>query len=315
MVNIIGPRRSNVLIVGETGTGKEVVARALHQAGPRSQMPMVCVNCAAIPETLIESELFGHAKGAFTGAVNARPGKFEQANGGTIFLDEIGELPLNMQAKLLRVLQEREVQRLGSSETIKLDVRVIAATNADLETNVREGRFREDLFYRISVVPIELPPLRERMSDLAVLAEHFMEKICEQEDMPHKRLPAETISRLSEYHWPGNVRQLEHAVELAIIMSGSRSVLLPSDFSLPGRKIQQVSNARDLTISVSDHGFDYEATITGVERWIIQQALTRAAGNKAKAATMLGLKRTTLSAKTRALALDTPVEAAFLRAC
>ena len=315
MVSMIGPRRSNVLIVGETGTGKEVVARALHNAGPRSQMPMICVNCAAIPETLIESELFGHVKGAFTGAVNARPGKFEEANGGTIFLDEIGELPLNMQAKLLRVLQEREVQRLGSSETVKLDVRVIAATNADLENAVKEGRFREDLFYRISVVPVELPPLRERMSDLPGLVEHFMRKICKQEDLPHKTFPAETINRLSAYHWPGNVRQLEHAVELAIVMSGSRSVLLPSDFSLPGRKLEQVSNTRDLTISVPEHGFDYETTISGIERWIIQQALTRAAGNKAKAASMLGLKRTTLSAKTRALALDTNTEVRMLQAC
>ena len=184
LIRLVGARRATVLISGETGTGKELAARALHLAGPRHQAPWVAVNCSALPENLLEAELFGHVRGAFTGAVQSRLGRFEQAQGGTLFLDEIGELPLELQAKLLRVLQEREFQRLGSSETIRSDARVIAATNGDLARRIEQGRFREDLFYRLNVVPIRMPALRQRPGDVPVLARHFVEKICRQEEIP-----------------------------------------------------------------------------------------------------------------------------------
>ncbi len=187
-IRLVAPRRSTILITGETGTGKEIVARAIHAASIREHLPMVCVNCSALPETLLEAELFGHVKGAFTGAVNHRVGRFEQAHRGTIFLDEIGDMPLSLQAKLLRVLQEREFQRLGSSETVKIDVRVIAGTNADLPELIKQGKFREDLYYRLNVVPMLIPPLRERASDIASLVTHFIEKItCANSKMPLKK--------------------------------------------------------------------------------------------------------------------------------
>src|SRR3954447_15363048 len=181
LIRMVGPRRATVLITGETGSGKEVAARALHRAGPRRRAPFVAVNCSALPEGLLESELFGHVRGAFTGAVQSRVGRFEEASGGTIFLDEIGELPIELQAKLLRVLQERELQRLGSSETIKVDIRVVAATNCDLPRRIEEGKFREDLYYRLNVVPLEMPPLRRRRDDIPILAAHFVEKVCRAE--------------------------------------------------------------------------------------------------------------------------------------
>ncbi|MCC6263628.1 MAG: sigma 54-interacting transcriptional regulator, partial [Bryobacterales bacterium] len=182
-IELVGRRRCTVLVTGETGTGKEMVARAIHQAGHRSQKPWVAVNCSALPDTLLEAELFGHTKGAFTGAIGARAGRFEEAHQGTIFLDEIGDMPLDLQAKLLRVLQEREIQRIGSSQTIPVDARVVAATNVDLAERVREGKFREDLFYRLNVVPISIPPLRERMSDVPLLAQTFVEKTCRDEEI------------------------------------------------------------------------------------------------------------------------------------
>jgi len=188
LIRLVGARRATVLITGETGTGKELAARALHLAGPRRQGPWVAVNCSALPENLLEAELFGHVRGAFTGAVQSRLGRFEQAQGGTLFLDEIGELPLELQAKLLRVLQEREFQRLGSSETIRSDARVIAASNSDLVRRIEQGRFREDLFYRLNVVPIRMPALRQRPGDVPALARHFVEKICHQEEIPLKTI-------------------------------------------------------------------------------------------------------------------------------
>ena len=204
-------------------------------AGPRGRLPMVSVCCSALPENLLEAELFGHVRGAFTGAINQRIGRFEQAHGSTLFLDEIGDMPLELQAKLLRVLQEREFQRLGSSETIRVDVRVIAATNADLPERVRQGRFREDLYYRLNVVPIHLPPLRARVGDVAALTHHFIRKICRLGgSSAASRSPARRCGRLTAYSWPGNVRQLENAVERAIVLSGERDMLYPSDFPLDG---------------------------------------------------------------------------------
>lgn len=301
MIRLAGPRRCTVLITGETGTGKELVARALHLASPRAQAPMVAVNCTALPENLLEAELFGHVRGAFTGATNHRTGRFEQAHRGTLFLDEVADMPLELQAKLLRVLQEREFQRLGSSESIRVDVRVVAACNASLPDRVRAGTFREDLFYRLNVVQIELPPLRERMEDIGWLANHFVERVCSREDLPLKRISGEALDRLMSYAWPGNVRQLENAVESAVVLSGDRDVLYASDFRLPGEGAPPPVPAISHVIAVPDYGLDFEKTVGQIERTILTQALQKTKGNKKKAADMLRLKRTTLAAKLKSL--------------
>ena len=292
-------RRATVLITGETGTGKELAARALHLAGVRRAGPWVAVNCSALPETLLESELFGHTRGAFTGAIQSRPGRFEQAHGATLFLDEIGELPLDLQAKLLRVLQERELQRLGSTETIRVDIRVVAATNCDLGTRVAQGKFREDLYYRLNVVPLEMPPLRRRSGDVPLLAEHFVEKICRAEGIPKKRLSREALDQLCTHPWPGNVRQLENAVEMAIALTGDAPVFDAADFPLPDVPQMRVPAAAMPVVAVPDSGLDYEQTLAVIERSILEQALRKTGGNKKAAAEMLRLKRTTLSAKVR----------------
>ncbi|HEV3334072.1 MAG TPA: sigma-54 dependent transcriptional regulator [Bryobacteraceae bacterium] len=302
IIRMVGSRRATVLITGETGTGKEVAARALHQASPRRGGPLVSVNCSALPETLLEAELFGHVRGAFTGAVQTRAGRFEQAHNGTLFLDEIGEMPADLQAKLLRVLQEREFERLGSSETVRVDIRVVAATNCDLARKIEQGTFREDLYYRLNVVPLHLPPLRQRRGDIALLAAHFAAKICGLERLPLKTVTAEAVARLSGYAWPGNVRQLENAVEVAIAMSGDRLALAPSDFPLAAPARFRQDESRGPLVSLPDTGLDYEQTLAVIERSILEQALERTGGNKKAAADMLGLKRTTLSAKVRSLA-------------
>jgi transcriptional regulator with GAF, ATPase, and Fis domain len=303
IVRLVADRRSTVLISGETGTGKEVIARALHQASTRSNLPMVAVNCSAIPENLLESELFGYVRGAFTGAQQTRTGRFEQAHKSTLFLDEIGDLPLDLQAKLLRVLQEREFQRLGSSETIKVDVRIVAASNLDLQDRVRQGLFREDLYYRLNVVPLKMPALRERPEDIAALASHFVSKICREEGLPAKALSATALPKLATYSWPGNVRQLENAIEMAVVMSGARLTLTAADFRLPpAAEIQQLTAITNSeTVLLPDHGLDFEQTVSQFERNILSQALRRTGGNKKLAADMLRLKRTTLSAKVRIL--------------
>ena len=299
VIALVGGRKSTVLITGETGTGKELVARAIHMASPRSHLPMVPINCAALPENLLEAELFGHVKGAFTGAVQHRVGRFEQAHRSTLFLDEIGDLPLDTQTKLLRVLQEREFQRLGSSDTVRVDVRLIAATNTDLPQRVRDGRFREDLFYRLKVVPISTPPLRERLEDVALLANHFVEKICRQEEIPMRRLTPEAVARLRAYSWPGNVRQLENAIERAIALSGERQLMLPSDFALGEAVGSRPMTAGTITLPAA--GFDFDQTVGSLERQILEEAMRKAGGNKTAAAGMLRLKRTTLAAKLKSL--------------
>ena len=303
LIRLVGGRRATVLITGETGTGKELAARALHLAGPRRQAPWVAVNCSALPENLLEAELFGHVRGAFTGAVQGRLGRFEQAQNGTLFLDEIGELPLELQAKLLRVLQEREFQRLGSSETVHCDARVIAASNGDLVRRIEQGRFREDLFYRLNVVPIRMPPLRQRPGDVPALALHFVEKICRQEEIPLKTIAPEAAEWLCAQSWPGNVRQLENAIEMAVALSGDRDVLVPGDFPLHFQDRPPVSARPGDTplVPVPDDGLDYERTVALIERSILEQALRKTGGNKKAAADMLRLKRTTLSAKVRSL--------------
>jgi DNA-binding NtrC family response regulator len=233
LARLVGPRQTTVLITGETGTGKELVARGIHQIGPRSKSPFVVVNCAAIPEQLLEAELFGHARGAFTGAVQSRLGRIHVAQGGTLFLDEVGELPLSMQAKLLRFLQDGEVQRLGSSDVFRVDVRVISATNIDLLRSVREKRFRQDLYYRLAVFPIELPPLRERKEDIVPLAAHFLDSFCEQAVVPLKKISSTAAALMRQYPWPGNVRELQHAVERAFILAGDERHLRATHFHLP----------------------------------------------------------------------------------
>lgn len=308
VIRLVGGRRSTVLITGETGSGKEMVARALHLASPRASMPMVAVNCNALPDNLLEAELFGHVKGAFTGAVQQRVGRFEQAHKGTLFLDEVGDLPLDIQTKLLRVLQEREFQRIGSSETLRVDVRILAATNVNLVEKIRKGGFREDLYYRLNVVPVWMPPLRDRKDDVPVLATHFVEKICGLEGIAPRRLAPETLERLMSYSWPGNVRELENAVEMAIALSGDRELLHPSDFPLadspssdlalaasPSKMPARASAERSMEVPPGE--FDFEETVGRIERQILGEALRRTNGNKTAAAEMLGLKRTTLAAK------------------
>jgi DNA-binding NtrC family response regulator len=300
IIRLVAGRRATVLITGETGTGKELGARALHMAGGRRSGPMVAVNCSALPESLLESELFGHVRGAFTGAFQNRVGRFEQAQGGTLFLDEIGELPMDLQSKLLRVLQEREVQRLGSSETIKVDIRIVAATNCDLAQRIEQGKFREDLFYRLNVVPLEMPPLRRRREDVPLLATHFVDRVCRAEGIPVKVLMAETLERLCDYSWPGNVRQLENMVEMAVVLSGERRTLVPADFPLTA-PLERPITGRAPLVAVPDCGLDYGQTLAVIERSILEQALRKTGGNKKAAADMLRLKRTTLSAKVRTL--------------
>jgi DNA-binding NtrC family response regulator len=232
LARLVTARSTPVLVVGETGTGKELVARAIHQLGPRARQPMVTVNCAAIPEPLLEAELFGHARGAFTGAIQSRLGRIQAAHGGTLFLDEVGEVPLNIQAKLLRFLQEGEVQRLGSPDVIRVDVRVIAATNADLTKLIGEGRFREDLYYRLMVFPITLAPLRAHPEDILPLANFFLSALCQEVKVPPKVISREAGELLKGGNWPGNIRELRHKIERAFILSEDHPELLPEHVSL-----------------------------------------------------------------------------------
>ncbi|HZS51017.1 MAG TPA: sigma-54 dependent transcriptional regulator [Bryobacterales bacterium] len=309
-IRLIAPKRSTVLITGPTGTGKELAAKLIHALSPRAAMPMVTVNCGAIPEHLLESEFFGHVKGAFTGAVSARVGSFEQAHGSTLFLDEIGEMPFDLQAKMLRALQEREFQRVGSSHAVQVDVRVIAATNCDLAAKVRRGEFREDLYYRLNVVPVPMPPLAARLEDVPLLIDHILAKICRRESIPLKRVGPGALELLSRYHWPGNVRQLENALEKAIILSGGAEELSSRDFDLPAHSgfagCSSEGDPADSAIQLPPGGMDLDAFLSKLERNLLEQALQRAAGNKKRAADMLGLKRTTLSAKLRVAGIRFP---------
>jgi len=308
-IRLVGPFRCTVLITGETGTGKEMAARALHAASPRAALPMVAVNCSAVPESLLEAELFGHVKGAFTGATGPRVGRFEQAHKSTIFLDEISDMPIELQAKLLRVLQEREFQRLGSSETVQVDVRVIAATNVNLLDRVRQGKFREDLYYRLNVVPLEMPPLRKRPGDIPLLVEHFSNKFCDSEGIPVKKLTPKTLERLFTMSWPGNVRQLENAIEKAIALSGYRDTLYPADFGL-AESARLVLSEPVTAPSLFTGRVDFATAVSAFEKAILQNALAKTGGNKTAAAEMLGLKRTTLIMKLRGFGDLTPQQVA-----
>ena len=233
LARLVAPRDTTVLIVGSTGTGKELVARSIHELSKRSRAPFVVVNCAAIPESLLEAELFGFTRGAFTGAVQSRLGRIHAAHGGTLFLDEVGELPLSMQAKLLRFVQEGEVQRLGSSDLFRVDARVVAATNADLLQRVREKRFREDLYYRLAVFPLDLPSLESRSDDILPLARHFLESFCRENGVPPKMIHPDVAIMLKRHNWPGNVRELQHTVERAFVLADGNPQIRPEDLIMP----------------------------------------------------------------------------------
>ena len=292
---------SAVLISGESGTGKELVARALHYNGTRRDRPFVAVNCSAIPDALLESELFGHVRGAFTGAIKDKPGKFEAANHGTIFLDEIGTLPLHLQAKLLRVLQEHEVERLGSNKTVKLHVRVISASNADLESMVKRGEFREDLYYRLNVIPLHLPPLRERQQDIMHLTAFFLEKQCRLMGRPLCTISKQAFEVLEQYSWPGNVRELENLIERMIALTDSTIITLDD---VPAKIVGEKPDGESLYVAMPSSGGDLVATISRIEKSLISQALESAGGVKAKAAAFLGINRTTLVEKIKRLKIE-----------
>jgi len=274
---------TTVLIEGETGTGKELVARAIHGASGRAARPFVVVDCAALPETLFESELFGHERGAFTGAFAARRGLLETSAGGTCFLDEIGELTAPLQAKLLRTLQERSIRRVGGNDEIPFDVRVVVATNRDLRKLVADGGFRDDLYYRLNVVTITMPPLRERASDIPLLAQHFLEIFARRSGRAIKRLAPESVALLAGYRWPGNVRELEHVIERAMALSSSET-LLPDDFP------PHLREERDRAPRLPADGM----TLEDVKRWYVNKVLEESGGNKLRAAELLGIDRRTL---------------------
>jgi len=290
-LELVAPMNSTVLIQGETGTGKELVARTVHHNSPRAEQPFVAFNAAAIPEPLAEVELFGHARGAFTGAVHSRAGRFELAHRGTIFIDEVGLMTPPLQAKLLRALQEREVERVGESRPIKFDARVVAATNSDLRKQVREGTFREDLYYRLNVIPITLPPLRERREDIPLLARHFVQKSCRTNGVPMKSLTQDAMRVLMPHAWPGNIRQLENAIEHAVALTGlDREIsagALPAD-------VRETSASLVPTVTIPDEGIDFAAVVSRLERELIERCLEKTGGNKRQAARLLNMRRTTL---------------------
>jgi DNA-binding NtrC family response regulator len=281
----VAETKSTVLIMGETGTGKELLARAIHDRSAQRLMPLIKVNCAAIPDTLLESELFGHVRGAFTGAASNKKGKFALADGGTIFLDEIGTMSPSLQAKLLRVLQEREFEPLGAERSQKVDVRVIAATNRDIKRLVEDGRFLEDLFYRLNVIPLVLPPLRERREDIPVLVEHFLHKHAHRSGRKIDEIREEALARLNAYDWPGNVRELENTIERAVVLSHG-PVIEARDITMPG------------VIGPASAGLpsqELRSNVEWAERQSVQQALVRAGGVKKEAATLLGISQRALS--------------------
>lgn len=282
----VAPSDASVFIQGESGTGKELIARYIHRNSPRRQGPFVAINCAAIPETLLESELFGYERGAFTGATRQKPGKFELARGGTILLDEVTEMPLHLQAKLLRVLQEREVERLGGTRPIPINVRIIATTNVSVEEKVRDGSFRKDLYYRLNVMPVKIPPLRERTEDIVPIAEHVLAEIAVKEESPQKRLSTEAKEKLKNYSWPGNVRELENVIHRAHIIAPSRDIL-PQHILFDEISDEDISDKEKTSVM----------PIREMERRLIYKALEATNGNRTRAAEILGITVRTLRNK------------------
>jgi two-component system nitrogen regulation response regulator GlnG len=314
----VAPSDVTVLVQGESGTGKELIARAIHYNSKRLGKPFIPLNCAAIPKELLESELFGFEKGAFTGASERKLGKFEQANGGTIFLDEIGDMPFDLQAKILRVLQEREITRTGGNQSIPVDVRVVAATNQDLEESVRNKQFREDLYYRLNVIPIQLVPLRERSEDVPLLVEYFLAKICSELEVPAKRCSPEALKLLSGYDWPGNIRELENTIKRAVILSPD-PLLVAADF--PGLRSRDGNDGKGEDLSLEgivdlklrgsftnmermESGDVYAMVLEQVERPLIRFVLEKTRGNQVRAADILGINRNTLRKKITELGIE-----------
>ncbi|MAT39447.1 MAG: two-component system response regulator [Ectothiorhodospiraceae bacterium] len=288
----VAPSLASVLICGESGTGKELIARAVHHASNRSDGPFIPVNCAAIPESLFESELFGHEKGAFTGADQRRIGKFEQAKGGTLFIDEVGDIPLPVQVKLLRAIQLREIERLGGTDTISLDVRIVAATNRKLEEMIREGDFREDLYYRLNVITVQLPPLRSRKADIPPLVEHFIAKYCEENGKPALGISKEALDALLRYGFPGNIRELENSIQRAVVMTRGNTITvadLPTQLTAQSESASEKSH--DLQLG------DLNEKVEALERALIRKALEESSGNQSKAAELLHISERTLRYK------------------
>ncbi|MEW6272388.1 MAG: sigma 54-interacting transcriptional regulator [Thermodesulfobacteriota bacterium] len=291
-VALVAPTDATVLVLGETGTGKELIARGIHDRSPRRARPFVKLNCAAMPSGLLESELFGHERGAFTGAVARRPGRFELANGGTLFLDEVGDMPLDVQAKVLRVLQEQEFERLGATRTTKVDVRLVAATNRDLHEMMRTGSFRADLYYRLNVFPIDLPPLRHRPEDIEPLVRHFVARFASRMQRCIETIPADTLAALRRHPWPGNVRELENLVERSVILSSGTSLVVPLD---------------ELSSRSLDHG--EASSLEAMQRAHVVRILAMTnwrVGGPSGAAALLGMKRTTLQGLMQRLAITRP---------
>ena len=307
----VAPTDSTVLVTGDSGTGKELLVRALHNNSKRRDQPFVPINCGAIPKELLESELFGHEKGAFTHAIRTRPGRFELADGGTIFLDEIGEMDMSLQVKILRALQEKEIERVGGTKIMKVDVRVVAATNRDLEAEVAAGRFREDLFYRLNVIPMQLPPLRERDGDVLLLAEHFLQRFCKAKNRKTMTLAEETKELLLTYSWPGNVRELENFMERLSILCDDNNIC-PEDLpdkvwtdigEKPRKKVMppvaplRAGFSWPTLKDMQDRDMPLKDFLESMEDKLLVEALEQAGGIKNQAAELLGIKRTTLIEK------------------
>lgn len=295
----IARSQATVLITGESGTGKELIARAIHFSSPRANGPFIKINCGALPESLLESELFGHEKGAFTGAQLQRQGLFERANGGTLLLDEVGEMPLNLQVKLLRVLQEREFERIGGSQTIKVDIRILAATNRDIEEMVKEGSFRQDLYYRLNVIHLSVPPLRERPEDISLLANHFLQKFSQENGREIIEIDLATLSRLQAHQWPGNIRELSNVMERAVIMS-TGMVIFPED--LPTH-LQPAGDDQKMPSVVSGE-FNLKENVKCYEKELIISALAEHQGNRTRTALALGISRRALMYKLQEYGID-----------
>ncbi len=326
LVDKVAPTDSTVIIYGESGTGKELIARALHFSGKKSKKPFIIVNCGAIPEELLESELFGHEKGSFTGAIRTRIGRFEQANGGTIFLDEIGDMSPSLQVKILRVLQNKSFERVGGTETITADVRIVAATNKNLEQAIEEGKFREDLYYRLNVIPVHLPALRERKTDIPVLVRHFVKYFNETMQKQIPEVPNETLKYLVDYNWPGNIRELENLMERLVVLN-SKGAIYPQNLPerVLGKPAEEINKDQkelfndDNTVAeslalrdafqpkffvgITDEGVDLKKMVEDFEKELIVEALDRTDWVKNKAAGLLGLNRTTLVEKIKKLQL------------
>jgi DNA-binding NtrC family response regulator len=295
LISQVAPRRSTVLVQGESGTGKELVAKAIHAASGRAEAPFVAINCGNIPSDLLESELFGHVRGAYTGATSAKKGLFEAADGGTLFLDEVATISIEMQGKLLRVIQEREFRRLGGLENIKVDVRIIAATNIDLQTAVRQGSFRDDLYYRLNVIAIKIPPLRERPEDIRLLCDHFIRKYCDENQRERLKMDPSAMKALLDYDWPGNVRELENVIERAVVLSPGNAImpeLFPKNILTPLGESQEYLEQDQTSL---------KERVGNFEKAIILAALEKTEWNQKKAAQLLSVNATTLSEKLKRL--------------